>query len=172
MTSTDCGLPGRWGVYKSWQTSVWGQQGWCSAQQMLVDIQQRLRTGKNSPTWCSVSPRTYFQRQEEGEGETPEMIQEKIVRAVEWCLIQKLSSLVRKQRTPESDLYSLSSSLWLLISSFRCTNHQPLLVPRLGSALVPERAGGTEVESFGLPMGASPANCHGNWRYCDCSCWA
>ena len=74
---------------------------------------------------------------------------------------------VRKQKSPDSDLYSLSHSLWLLISDFSCTNHQTLLVPQLGSVPVPERVGGKDVAHFGLPMGVSLASHHGNWRYCD-----
>lgn len=46
------------------------------------------------------------QPQGEGEGKTPEIIERKIIKAVEWPLIQKLSSFVRKQRTAESSFVS------------------------------------------------------------------
>lgn len=154
MTSVDYVLPSRWGVYRSQQTSVRGQQGWHSAQQMSVDIQQRLRMAKSPPTWHCISPGTYYQCQEKGEGETSEMMGEKIVREGERCQIQKWSLFVRKQKSPDSDLYSLSHSPWLLISDFSCTNHQPLLVPQLGSIPVPERVWRERHSMFWAPHGS------------------
>ena len=171
MTSVDYVLPSRWGVYRSQQTSVRGQQGWHSAQQMSVDIQQRLRMAKSPPTWHCISPGTYYQCQEKGEGETSEMMGEKIVREGERCQIQKWSLFENKKaQTLTYILFLTPRGFWSLTSAVPTTSLCWYLSWVLSRYL--RGFGGKDIACFGLPMGVSLASHHGNWRYCDCSCCA